>query len=68
MASYELPRLNEDNSTCRKHFPVHSSFMTYHRVVTRLTRWVSLVEQQLLTLQDHLDYPWFIVGFVLLDL
>jgi hypothetical protein len=35
-------------STCRKHFPVLSSFMTYHRA-TRLTRRVPLVEQELLS-------------------
>ena len=44
-------------STCRKHFPVLSSFMTYHRVVTRLARSVPLVEQELLTLQEHLSSP-----------
>jgi hypothetical protein len=44
-------------STCRKHFPVLSSFMTYHRFVTRLTRRVSLVEQELLTLPEHLSSP-----------
>jgi hypothetical protein len=27
--------------------------MTYHRVLTRLTRWVPLVEQELLTLPEH---------------
>ena len=41
-------------STC-KHFPVFFSFMTDHRVVTRLTRWVSLVEQELLILLEHLS-------------
>ena len=37
--------------------------MTYHRsgFVPRLTRWVSLVEQELLTLPAH---PRFLVGFV----
>ena len=42
-------------TTCRKHFTVLSSFMTYHGVVTRLTRWVSLVEQELLTFSEHLS-------------
>ena len=42
-------------STCRKHFPVRSSCMTYHRFVTRLARRVSLVEQELLTLPEHLS-------------
>jgi hypothetical protein len=42
-------------STCRKHFLVLSSFMTYHRVCTRLIRRVPLVEQELLTLPEHLS-------------
>ena len=42
---------------CPYHFPVLSSFMTYHRVVTRLTRRVPLVEQELLTLSEHLSSP-----------
>jgi len=42
-------------STCRKHFPVRSSCMTYHRFVTRLARRVSLVEQELPTLPEHLS-------------
>jgi hypothetical protein len=41
-------------STCRKHFPVLSSFTGY---ITRLTRWVPLVEQELLTLPEHLSSP-----------
>ena len=44
-------------STCRKHFPVRSSFMTYHRVLTVLTRRVPLVEQELFTLSEHLSSP-----------
>jgi hypothetical protein len=36
--------------------------------VTRLTRWVPLVEQELLTLPEHLSSPPVLVGFVLLDL
>jgi hypothetical protein len=44
-------------STCRKHFPVLSSFTTYYRCVTRLTRRVPLVEQELLTLPEHLSSP-----------
>ena len=42
-------------STCRKHFPVLSSFMTYHRVVARLTRPVSLMDQELPTLPEHMS-------------
>ena len=41
--------------TCRKHFPILLSFITYHRFVTRLTRRVPLVEQELLTLPEHLS-------------
>jgi hypothetical protein len=44
-------------STCRKHFPIPSSLMTYHGFVTRLTRRVSLVEQELLTLPEILNSP-----------
>jgi hypothetical protein len=42
-------------STCRNHFPNLSSFMTYYRFVTRLTRRVPLVEQELLILPEHLS-------------
>jgi hypothetical protein len=42
-------------STCHKHFPVLSSFMTCHMFVTRLTWRVPLVEQKLLTLLEHLS-------------
>ena len=55
-------------STCPKHFPVLSSFMTYHRFVTRLVRRIPLVEQELLNLTEHLSSPPVVVGFVLLDL
>ena len=44
-------------STCRKHFPVLSSLVTYHWFVTRLTRRVPLVEQKLITLPEHLSSP-----------
>jgi hypothetical protein len=46
-------------------FP-HSWLIT--GVITRLTRRVSLVEQELLTLPEHLSSPRFLMGFVLLDL
>ena len=46
-------------------FP-HSRLIT--GFVTRLTRRVSLVEQELLTLPEHLSSPPVLVGFVLLDL
>ena len=45
-------------STCRKHFPVLSLFMTYHRVC----RWVQLVEEVLLTLPEHLRSPLVLSG------
>jgi hypothetical protein len=52
-----------------KHFPVLSSFMTYDRYfVIRLTRRVPLVEQELLTLQEHLVHPQILVGFMFFDL
>jgi hypothetical protein len=39
-------------STCRKHFPVLSLFMTNTWSITRLTRRVAIVEQELLTLLE----------------
>jgi len=44
-------------SVCRNHNPVLSPFMTFHRAVTRVTliQWVPLVEQQLLTLAEHMS-------------
>ena len=44
-------------STCRKHFRVLSSFTTYYGFVTRLTWRVPQVEQELLTLPEHLSSP-----------
>jgi hypothetical protein len=35
---------------------------------TRTTRRVQLVEQDLLTLPEHPNSLWFLMGFVLLDL
>ena len=46
-------------------FP-HSQLIT--GFVTRLTRRVPLVEQERLTLPEHMSSPRFLVGFVLLDL
>ena len=51
-----LPKWPRICSTCRKYFPILSSFMTYHRIC-RLTRRVPLVEQELLTLPEHLSSP-----------
>ena len=52
---------------------VYHHFQQYTRCIitgyiTRLIRRVSLVEQVLLTLPEHLSSPPFLVGFVLLDL
>ena len=46
-------------STCRKHFPVLSSWKSWliTGFVTRLNRRVPLVEQELLTLPEHLSSP-----------
>ena len=49
--------LNFIQETCRKHFPGLSSFMTYHRFVTRLTRRKPLVDQEIHTLPGHLNSP-----------
>ena len=38
------------------------SFMSYHLFVTRLTRRVSLVEQKMLTLPEHLSSPSVLSG------
>jgi len=46
-------------STCRKHFP-HSSLIT--GFVIRVTRRVSLVEQELLTLSEHLSSSMIFSG------
>jgi hypothetical protein len=40
-----------------QHFSVLSSFTTYHRFVTRLTRGMQLVEQELFTFLGHLSSP-----------
>jgi len=48
-------------STC-KHFPVLSSFMTYHRVCTYINTMDALVEQELLTLPVHLSSPPVLCG------
>ena len=45
-------------SVCLMHFPVHNSFVTYHRVVIWSTQRVALVEQELLTIPEYLNsYP-----------
>ena len=44
-------------STCGKHFPFFPHSWHITGFVTRLTRWVSLVEQELLTLPEHMSSP-----------
>jgi len=48
---------------CLKHLQVHSSIMTYHRLVTRLTRRLSLVKRELPTLPEHLNGVRFARSF-----
>jgi hypothetical protein len=43
-------------------------FNSFAGFVTRLTRRVSLVEQELLTLPEHLSSPPVVVVFVIFDL
>jgi len=50
------------------HSPSFSHSWLITGFVTRLTRWVSLVEYELLTLPDHLSSSPVLVGFVLLKL
>ena len=47
-------------TTCPKHLPVLSSFMTYYGFVTRVTRRVLLVEQELFSLPEHTSSPPFL--------
>jgi hypothetical protein len=52
---------------CRNHNPVlHSWFFT--GFVTRVPRWVPLVEQELLTTKKHMSSPFVFVRFMLLNL
>ena len=51
-------------SVYRNHNPVFSSFMTYHRVLIRVTRWVQHVEQELLTLLENLSSPRVLEGSI----
>jgi hypothetical protein len=43
-------------------------WLTNYKFLTRLTRRVSLVEQEHLSLSEHLGSPRCLVGLVLLDL
>ena len=47
-------------TTFPKHLPVLSSFMTYYGFVTRVTRRVLLVEQELFSLPEHTSSPPFL--------
>ena len=47
-------------------FFAHSWFTT--GFVTRVTRRVTLIEQELLTLPGHFSSSWFLVGLLLLDI
>jgi hypothetical protein len=50
-------------STCRKHFQFFPHSWLITGFVTRLTRRVSLVEQELLALPEHLSSPPDLSGF-----
>ena len=57
-------------SSHRNHNHVLSSFMTYHRIFNNNNTMgeSSGAEQELLTLPEHLNFPSFLVEFVLLNL
>ena len=55
--------------TCRKHFPVLSSFMTYHRVCNQINTTGATSGEGTAYPSEASDFiPWFLVGFMLLDL
>ena len=56
---YKWPRIC---STCRKHFPVLSHSWLIIGFVTRLTRRVQLVEQELILDRNHLSSPLVFSG------
>ena len=62
---HKWPRLC---STCCKHVPSFPHSWLITGFVTRITRRVPLVEQELLTLPEHMSSPpvFILVGFVLL--
>jgi hypothetical protein len=49
-------------SSCRKHFPVLSSLMTYHQIYIYINTTVPLVEQELNTFPEHLSSPLVFSG------
>ena len=51
-----------------KKYPVVSSFMTNHRSVTKVTRRVPHVEQELLTFPEHPGSARILVGFVYISI
>ena len=50
-------------STCHKHFPVLSPFMSYHRVYNQSNTTVPLVEQELLLFRSTGVHPGFQWGW-----
>ena len=62
-------KLQRISSTCRKHFPILSSFRTYHRVhkQSNMTRRVRLVVQELPTHPEQQCSFRVLLGFVLFD-
>ena len=55
-------RISRICSTCRKHIPSFPFSWLITGFVTRLTRWVSLMEQELPTLPEHLSSPQVFSG------
>jgi hypothetical protein len=61
-------RINK-TSTCAQPKNLLDLELSLHiLLLTRVTRWMPLVEHELLTLPEHLSSPQFLVGFVLSDL
>ena len=60
ISNLNLPTMNVNS--CSQHNAIITKF------VTRLTQRVPLVEQELVSLPEHLSSPPILVGFVLLDL
>ena len=52
-----VPQMTTDMFCFSNQYPVLSSFMTYHQFVIRVTQWVLLVQQELLSLPEHLSSP-----------
>ena len=52
-----MMRSCREELNCRNHHPINSSFMTYHRCVTRVTRRVPHMGHEQLTLPVNLSSP-----------